>query len=360
MPEIFAAWRQVIDEMLAERLIPTIVSPVTSEPLPIVRPGELSLFCTAKNDEKFLLPFYRHYKEIGVKHFFIVDDGSTVPVEAVLPQADVQVFRPEAGTFATAKGMWLGALIKYFLEPGMWSLTVDVDEFLDLPPGLRNLNEVVSTSEKQGLGFIPAILLDMIPDPEDDLIGKGFLKLLDGFKTHALVTGNPSPEYRDHSSIKWGFGKYDKLSWTFDARYHAYKTFDSLRKVPLVRYRERLHLNQGFHDVHYTDGTPSLGLDIWLHPHILPLRHYKTLKIFEEELFARTQSYVGTRSTEYHKRTSENITKIFGKDQKTVREALLRIPRTNYSRERFGSFVSELRYGEAAAERLLDRGFGSR
>jgi hypothetical protein len=348
--DVFKARHAVIDAIPRETILPTIISPVGSAPLPVVQPEEICVFSSIRNDETYLPQFYKHYRKIGVQHFFLIDDNSTIPVSEVLRKKDVHVFRPEAGIFATGKGMWLEALMKVFLRPGMWALTVDADEFLDLPPGHTSLASVVAQAEQDGEEFVPAILVDMLPSlPVDELVGKGFEFLYAKLRDHACAAPSPNAEYTAHHSVKWGFAEFASISWALDARYHAFRTFDSLRKLPLIRYRPGMHLNQGFHDLHYTDGTKSLGTRVWRQRNILPLRHYKTAKIFDDQLFELTRQYGQLSRAEYHHRTVGNIGAIFGREQRQALDALAKVPKRRYSAPTLVELIERLRESASAA-----------
>jgi hypothetical protein len=341
--EVFKARHAVIDAMPRDQLLPTIVAPIGRHKLPEVAPGEISLFASLKDDQAYLAKFYRHYRELGVRHFFLIDDGSAVPVGEVLPQEDVHVFRPEAGVFATGKGMWLEALMKYFLAPGMWALTVDADEFLDLPPGHNSLASVVTQAEYVGQDFAPGILVDMVPSaPAEELLGRDFAFAMEHFTDHAHITQPVARDYSANPSVRWAFADFSQLSWTLDARYHAFGTFDSLRKIPLLRYRPGVHLNQGFHDLEFTNAGKIPAPIILSSPMILPIRHYKMTKIISDGLLAKTVAYGTSYGYEYHQLTAANIAKIFGQGQQRAFDALLRLPRTGYSAQEFAGLVEEI------------------
>lgn len=332
---IHQARHEVIDAFARNRLIPVIVSAKNARSWPQVQQNDMSLFCCVKNDDMFLKEFYLHYKRIGVRHFFIIDDGSDIPVGESLPYPDVHVFQPEAGTFATAKGMWLEALMKHFLDPGMWALIVDADEFLDIEPHFASLAELVAFAEQRRLNFMPALLLDMLPRAGNTEAAPESFTL--NFPDNCLFPGPPALAYASHASINWGFGEYAALSWAFDARFHAFNTFDSLRKIPLIRTRPGMHLNQGFHDVHFTDGTGRIGTRVWGQDIILPLRHYKIAKLFSQNLRAHATQHM----LNYHHRTAENIARIFSGDDADTRSALLSLPRVQYAPEAFLAEVRE-------------------
>jgi len=354
--DVFKRRHALIDAMPRDRLLPTIISAVGRNKLPEVRPGEISVFASLRDDQAYLGKFHQHYRELGVKHFFLIDDGSASPVGEALPHEDVHVFRPEAGVFATGKGMWLEALMKYFLSPGMWAITVDADEFLELPPGHDTLTSVVTRAAQIGQEFVPAILLDMVPSaPAEELLGRDFAFAMEHFTDHAWVIEPPSRAYLSHASMNWAFAEFAELSWAFDARYHAFGTFDSLRKIPLFRYDPGLHLNQGFHDLEFTNGVRIPARILWSSPLVLPIRHYKMTKIISEGLIAKTAAYATSESYEYHPVTAANISRIFGQGQRRAFDALLGIPRTRYSPQGFARLVEQIqvrhgvRLGESCA-----------
>jgi hypothetical protein len=351
--DVFKARHAVIDAMPREMLLPTIISPIGRNKLPEVKPGEIGVFASLRDDQVYLAKFHQHYRELGVKHFFLIDDGSTLPVSEVLPYEDVHVFRPEAGVYATGRGMWLEALMKYFLSPGMWAVTVDADEFLDLPPGHDSLASVAAQATEIGQEFVPAILVDMVPSaPAEELLGGDFDFAMEHFSDHACVVQPISGDYATQSSIRWGFADFSELSWALDARYHAFGTFDSLRKIPLLRYGPGLHLNQGFHDLEFTNGASLPARIIWSSPVVLPIRHYKMTKIISEALIAKTLAYATSERHEYHPIAAANISTIFGRGQRHAFDALLGLPRTHYSAQGFARLVEQIqvRHGVRRSE----------
>ena len=138
-------------------------------------------------------------------------------------------------------------------------------------------------------------------------------------------------KYTTSPSVRWAFGMYAPMAWKLDTRYHAFGTFDSMRKVPLSRIRHGRHLNQGFHTLHFTDGTTDLGSEIWNHEFILPIRHFKMLKLFSKDERERMSAQVAeATSSQYHARTTENIRRIFGTEPKTQIERLMALPLRPY------------------------------
>ncbi len=280
-----------------------------------IGPDDVCIVACMKNDHSFLQPFYDHYKALGVKYFFIVDDGSAPALADSLPYPDVFIFHPKVGTFLTAKGLWMEGMAKAYLAEGQWMLTLDADEFIDLPQGFSTLPELTRFMRARGQETMPALLIDLLPAPDTspeafETVETDFQRLFDH---HVWVEAEIAPDYANYAPIKWAFGDFVGLSWRLDTRYHAYGTFDSLRKIPLIQFRAGRHINQGFHTLHYNDGTPNPGAEIWDTDLVLPIRHYKMIKLFSQASRERMAAMLASsKASQYHARTAENIAKIFG------------------------------------------------
>jgi hypothetical protein len=141
---------------------------------------EIRLFSKCRNERLRLPAFLRHYRKIGVRRFFFVDNASSDgTVEYLSQQTDVHVFSAE-GSFRAARGGtdWLNALLRRF-GVGRWCVTVDVDELLYYPgsetAGLERLTRYLDDRRYEAMH---ALLLDLYPggpirdcayDPDDDL-----------------------------------------------------------------------------------------------------------------------------------------------------------------------------------------------
>ena len=326
------ARHKIVDCLTGEKLLQVLFfsdgfpDPQTLE----IGPEDICLFSCMKNDDMFLMQFYERHKALGVAHFFIIDDCSDTSVRRVLPFKDVHVFRPKVGSFSTSKGMWIDALIKAYLKPGQWALTLDADEILDLPGSFESLIDLGRELRSRAIEAMPALLIDLVPGPEvhdENLAEIGEATFYDVFDHYIFMDRPPEAAYLKHHSIKWGFGAYSGLSWHLDTRYHAFGTFDALRKIPLFQARACRHVNQGFHTLHYTDETSVPKDEIWGTPMALTIRHYKLVKLFSEA--ARSQimkSVVHAAESQYHSRTSQNIAKIFGDGSNDATKGLMTLP----------------------------------
>jgi len=128
-------------------------------------PRSLLLFATLRNEAPRLPWFLKYYRDLGVEHFLIVDNGSDDGSGAYLAaQPDVSVWRTEASYKAARFGMdWMNALLRRHAH-GRWALVVDVDEFFLYPfCDTRPLRALTDWLDDAGLRSFGTLLLDMYP-----------------------------------------------------------------------------------------------------------------------------------------------------------------------------------------------------
>ncbi|MDA5093036.1 glycosyltransferase family 2 protein [Aliiroseovarius sp. KMU-50] len=131
----------------------------------IIRPDDILVFSTLRN-ERIRLPFFlKYYRDLGVSHFLIVDNGSDDGGrEYLAEQEDVSIWTTGASYKQSHFGVdWLNWLQRKYAH-GHWTLVVDPDEFLVYPfcdtRPLRALTDWLDTSGVRSFG---AMLLDMYP-----------------------------------------------------------------------------------------------------------------------------------------------------------------------------------------------------
>lgn len=127
--------------------------------------GILCVMCL--RNEMGRLPYtLAHYRQLGVAHFLVIDNGSSDgSFEYLIDQSDVSLWRTNASYRAARFGLdwqnWL--LMKY--GHGRWCLTVDADELLVYAHSDRyDLNALTYWLEAQGQRAFGSLMLDLYPN----------------------------------------------------------------------------------------------------------------------------------------------------------------------------------------------------
>lgn len=140
------------------------LTPVVSR-INAVRPNHLLLFSTVRN-EKIRLPYFlRYYRDLGINHFFFVDNDSDDGTrECLAEQADVSLWRAKASYKRARFGVdWLNWLLMRHGH-GHWTMVVDPDEFFVYPfCDTRPLRALTDWLDASSIKSFSAMLLDMYP-----------------------------------------------------------------------------------------------------------------------------------------------------------------------------------------------------
>ncbi|TKW66533.1 MAG: glycosyltransferase family 2 protein [Paracoccus denitrificans] len=130
-----------------------------------VQPDTILCFVTLRN-ELIRLPFFLdYYRQLGIGHFLIVDNGSNDGgLEYLTRQPDVSVWQATGSYKASRFGMdWINWLL-FRHGVGHWCLTVDPDEFLVYPHcDSRPLQALTHWMNASGIKSLSAMLLDVYP-----------------------------------------------------------------------------------------------------------------------------------------------------------------------------------------------------
>ena len=96
-----------------------------------IRRGDVLVFSTMRNERVRLPYFLKYYRDLGVKHFLIVDNGSDDGARDYLAaQEDVSFWSSKASYKKARFGIdWLNWLQRRYGHDH-WTLVVDPDEFL--------------------------------------------------------------------------------------------------------------------------------------------------------------------------------------------------------------------------------------
>ena len=239
-----------------------------------IRPGDILLFCTFRNEAERLPWFLHHYRALGVSHFLFVDNASTDGSADLLRDApDVSLWRTGASYRAARFGMdWLQWLLMRHGH-GHWCLSVDADELLVYPHHeTRPLPALAEWLEGQGRVSFGALMLDLYPrgpvnhgrhDP-----GQNPLDLLGWYDSaNYTITRKPDLEYL------WIQGGPRSRAFLADEPRRG----PTLSKIPLVRWHWRYAYVNSTHSmlprrlnhVYDTEGG-ELASGVLLHTKFLP------------------------------------------------------------------------------------------
>jgi hypothetical protein len=134
---------------------------------PIVPLGanDLPLILVVRNEADRLAPFFKHYRELGVTRFAVLDDRSTDGTSELLAgQADVDLFSsPITYSQSDLGNLWRQRIAQIYGQP-RWYLTVDADEYL-VYDGMDQypLSALIAWLKRRRMTRLLAPMIDMYP-----------------------------------------------------------------------------------------------------------------------------------------------------------------------------------------------------
>ncbi len=259
-----------------------------------IRPGMILAFTTLRNEHVRLPYFLQYYRDLGVGHFLMVDNGSDDGTDRYLAeQPDVSLWSTRASYRRSGYGVdWLNHL-QWRYGAGHWTLVVDVDEFLVYPfCESRPLLALTGWLDEAGRRSFGAMLLDMYPKgpltAQPYLAGQNPFEIARFFDAGNL-TMTRNPRYRN----LWIQGGVRARAFFADRPRAA----PALNKTPLVRWTRKYAyvssthalLPRGLNRV-YDEGGGELASGVLLHAKFLD-----TLLPKAREEIARREHYGGGR-----------------------------------------------------------------
>jgi len=259
-----------------------------------IRPNDILLFCTLRNERIRLPYFLKYYRNLGVDHFIIVDndsdDGSR---EYLAGQTDVSLWHTRASYKKSRYGIdWMNWLLRRY-GTGHWCLTVDVDEFLVYPfSDTRPVRALTDWLDVSGARSFSSMLLDMYPngavDAQPYQEGQDPLEITQWFDSGNYVMSR-NPEYLN----LWIQGGARARHFFGDDPQNA----PSLNKIPLVKWEKSFVYAHSTHmllprglNLVYDDFGGEKASGILLHTKFLDVFLDKT-----EEETKRQQHFAGSR-----------------------------------------------------------------
>ncbi|WP_439141632.1 glycosyltransferase family 2 protein [Planktotalea sp.] len=201
-----------------------------------IKRGDIFLFSTMRNEHVRLPYFLKYYRDLGVNHFFIVDnDSNDGGLEYLSEQPDVSVWHTQNGYKRSRYGVdWLNWLQLRYAH-GHWCLTVDPDEFFLFPfCDTRPIRALTDWLDASSIKSFSAMLLDMYPkgriDAETYLPGQNPMDIACWFDS-----GNYTIEKNKKLGNLWIQGGPRARVFFPDAPEKA----PALNKIPLVKWDRR-------------------------------------------------------------------------------------------------------------------------
>jgi hypothetical protein len=189
---------------LRELLLPFRVQHLSGPKQIQLAPNEAAVTCLLKNGEFYLPSFIRHYSQMGFRHIFLLDNGSTDRTLEIAGSFDnVSVFSTGLPV-DVYQGILKGYLARRTVKSG-WCLDVDVDEFFDFPfSQVLGLRQFLGHLNRKRFNVVVTQMLDVFADRPLSSLAES--KDEDLKKTY---------RYYDISEVR----KADYRSSTFGAKY---------------------------------------------------------------------------------------------------------------------------------------------
>ncbi|WP_410482339.1 glycosyltransferase family 2 protein [Ovoidimarina sediminis] len=209
-----------------------------------IRPDDILVFSTVRNEMIRLPYFLRYYRNLGARHFLIVDNGSTDgTADYLAEQTDVSLFHTNASYRRARYGIdWMNWLLNAYGH-GHWCLTVDPDEFLIYPfCDTRPLPALTDWLQASAIRSFGTLLLDLYPKgPIDEVAyhaGQDPLEI-----AHWFDSGNYTIERNWRHRNLWIQGGPRARMFFADDPHQA----PALNKIPLVNWDRRYAYVSGTH-----------------------------------------------------------------------------------------------------------------
>jgi hypothetical protein len=271
-----------------------------------IKRGDIFLFSTMRNEHVRLPYFLKYYRDLGVNHFFIVDNDSTDGgLEYLSEQPDVSVWHSQNSYKRSRYGVdWLN-WVQLRYAHGHWCLTVDPDEFFLFPfCDTRPIRALTDWLDASSIKSFSAMLLDMYPkgriDAETYLPGQNPMDIACWFDS-----GNYTIEKNKKLGNLWIQGGPRARVFFPDTPEKA----PALNKIPLVKWDRRYTYVSSTHNL--LPRGLNLVYDEWGGEKASGvLLHTKFLNTFSEkaqEELERKQHYsASVEYTAYAERLAEN------------------------------------------------------
>jgi len=187
-------------------------------------PDDVVVISVMRNGRKYLMPFLRHHRALGITKFVILDNGSTDgSIEFLSKQPDVTLLQTDAPYHA-----YENTMKRYLAERfcrNAWCLCVDVDELFEFPRSAQmKLTDLIGYLNERKFNAVITQMLDMFSDaplknstlnPASDLVDQFPFYDLSWIKKTIYTFGEVSDWslMMHHGGVRWMiFGTWNGLT----------------------------------------------------------------------------------------------------------------------------------------------------
>lgn len=244
----------------------------------------LGLVSVVRNEMTMLPHFLTHYRDLGVKAFYFVDnlsdDGSR---EYLFEQPDVLLYSTDTEYRLSHFGVsWQQAVLGVHF-PGRWAVVADADEILIYPHWrTRSINSLVEALEKEEKDALALPLVDMYPFGELDEADFEQTSIFDAASwrdREAVVNWNLSQGFYSNRVARVSGLRHRLMPNSNPSEFNA-------EKIAMFRYQPWVRLSEGLHGVANVRVSDMLAC----------FAHFKYHKGFRRKILeevARNQHYNG-------------------------------------------------------------------
>ncbi|MFN3232898.1 MAG: glycosyltransferase family 2 protein [Alphaproteobacteria bacterium] len=194
-----------------------------------------------RNEALRLPDFLRHYREIGIDRFVMIDNGSDDgTLELLEAEPDVDLYSTDLPYPAMRFGATIITFMAHRYGTGRWIIYADADEHL-VYDGVEDhgLRELTAQLERQGRHSLPAMMLDMYGGGAiaDSILEKGepLVSAAPYFDSTGYVAQEPDPaQWARARHISYEGGPRSRLFKKGDRQFQS-----ELAKTPLVKWTPR-------------------------------------------------------------------------------------------------------------------------
>src|SRR5215218_7170551 len=134
-------------------------------------PDELVVVCLVRDGQPYVNSFVEHYRSLGAKHLFFLDNNSTDGTVEALKSYDNTTVLQTMLPYKEYKFLMKQYLVGRFGTKDRWCLCVDIDELFDYPySDVVGLNSFLGYLTEKSYTAVAAQMLDMFP--EEPLSGR--------------------------------------------------------------------------------------------------------------------------------------------------------------------------------------------